>query len=179
MARSARKTPAKDRPTTNQKLAIHDNSSLPKLKKDTSQTVTLQEALAESGESMEDLKAPEPGDSPLVKELSTSNLAVTIRQHRHKYVTTIGRNDKKTQSCNDYVAKTLLRIPFEELMRFVYLRVADGKYDALNAGHQRMCAGNLVRAWWKKGDEDTLSWLAAHQPDDVEETEEAEESGEE
>jgi len=150
------------------KTVMEDNFVAPKRRRNSEERVTLQEALADSGETIEELKAPDPADAPIQKEEGQSNLAQTIKQHRHKYVTMIGRNDKKTQNKGDYVAKALLLIPFEELMRFVYLRVPAGKYDKLNPGHQRMCAGNLVRAWWKKGDEPTLAWLAASLPADAE-----------
>ena len=158
-----KKTPAKDRPTTNQKLAIHDNSTLPKIRKGSEERVTFQQALDEADQTVEELKAPEPNERP-TREAGMSNLACTIREHRGNYTTVLHPvNGKKTQNNGDPVAAALLLIPFTELMRFVYTRVTAGKYDHLNIGHQRMCAGNLVRGWYRKGDEQVLLWLETAQ----------------
>lgn len=141
--------------------AIDDNSfSAPKAKPRQS-AVSLAEALAESGESIEDLKdhsVPAEADRP-TRPAGTSNLANTIRSRRKQYQIALGANGKKTQTCGDSVALALLHIPLPALKAFVQSREPGKNYDQLNSGHQRMCYGNKVRAWAKQDDQTTLLWL--------------------
>lgn len=151
--------------TSRTKTVIEDNFRGPKA--EPKQTVTLAEALAESGETMDDLQAPAEEDRPERPE-GTSNLATTIRNHRARYVTALHPNGKKTQNNGDEVAKLLLPIPLEKLRAFSATRFDGRAYLHLNPGHARMCIGNLIRAAVKRGDEDVLLWLQANQPSDEE-----------
>jgi hypothetical protein len=171
MARSARKP----RSSAGPKSVVEDNFVAPKLKPPVEAPVTFEEALAESGETVEELTAIPPEAERPVRPVGTSNLASTIRNFRNNYVTAL-RGEKKTQHNGDYVAAVLNAVPFEELLRFHDSR--DGRdYSHLNLGHQRMCIGNLIRAAWKKGDEQVLTWLAANAPATL--TEAGEDEGEE
>lgn len=116
---------------------------------------------------------PPPAEERPVKPVGTSNLATTIRSHRHRYVPALAPSGKKTANNGDRVAKILLVTPLTELSAFVLHRFGK-RYDHLNTGHERMCCGNLVRAWAAKGDTETLAWLAAHEPQEAEAKEEAE-----
>jgi len=121
---------------------------------------TFQQALAESGETIEELQAP-ADEAPAKKErkVGTSNLATTISRFRHTYQPAIGLGGKATANNGDFVAKALLLVPLVELRAFVL--VAFGKdYSERNPGHERMCAGNVVRAAAKKGDTRVLTQLA-------------------
>lgn len=121
------------------------------------QEVTLEQLMAESGETMEDLKDSAAHDAPTAAGSGVSNLANTIRSHRANYKPAAKADGKKTQNNGDYVARVLLNMPLADILAFV------GKdYSHLNPGHQRMCAGNHIRAWYKKNDARTLEWLAAN-----------------
>lgn len=137
--------------------------------------VTFAEALAESGETIEDLVTPaEPtADERPVRPAGNSNLACTIRQHRHRYSVALHPNGKKTQNNGDAVATLLLAIPLAALKDFGGMRFDGRRYDHLNDGHARMCLGNLIRAAWNKGESDVMSWVMAQQPKDEAEGDEA------
>ena len=156
------------RKTTKTKLgntrAIDDSFVAPKKsKKAPEEVVTLAQALAESGETMEQLKAESKAKPAAERTVGTSNLACTIRNHRKQYAVALGLNGKKTQTCGDAVATALLSIPLAELAAFVAGREAGLSYSHLNPGHQRMCLGNKVRGWAKNGDVETMEWLSKAQ----------------
>lgn len=109
------------------------------------------------------------------RPVGTSNLATTIRSHRHRYVPALAPSGKKTANNGDSVARILLATPLSDLAAFVMARFGK-RYDHLNTGHERMCCGNLVRAEFKKGDEQTLAWLAARDPLNATPADEAEEA---
>lgn len=146
---------------------------------------TLEEALAESGETLEEL-VPPPAEAPeaKVRTIGISNLALTIKNHRHRYTTVLHPNGKKTQNNGDPVAKALLNVPLAELKDIGSMWFPDakggGRYDHLNDGHARMCIGNLIRAGWKKGDAGIVMWVASRAPEGEDTGEEVEdESGDE
>lgn len=117
---------------------------------------------------------PEPDARP-VKPVGTSNLACTIRQHRKRYSVALAPSGKKTANNGDDVARILLATPLSALSAFVMARFGK-RYDHLNTGHERMCCGNLVRAFAKKGDTEVLDWLAANDPRNATPADEAEEA---
>jgi hypothetical protein len=125
--------------------------------------VTMAELLAESGETMEELK-DENADAAPVKSTGVSNLANTIRSHRANYRPAVKADGKKTQNNGDAVALALLNMPLGQLAAFVASKLPGKSYDHLNPGHQRMCYGNHVRGWFKKCDEATLQFIAANMP---------------
>lgn len=134
----------------------------PKRKPKTEKHVTLAEALAESGETIEDLKAPEapPADERPTREAGMSNLATTIRSHRNNYTVALHPNGKKTQNNGDATAQLLLFVPFDELKAFAHGTFGKA-YDQLNPGHARMCIGNLIRGALRKGDANVVAWAEA------------------
>ena len=166
----ARTTKAKAARNPQPKRAIDDSFVAPKARK--TKTVTLAEALAESGETMDDLRTP-ADDAPARKEreVGTSNLAQTIRSHRRNYTTVLHPNGKKTQNNGDPIAQDLLNVPLEEMRRFNASQGRRPYHDCpalremgkagLNPGHERMCIGNWVRAEIKKGNEVVTEWLMA------------------
>lgn len=162
-ARTAKKTPLGNT------RAIDDNFVAPKAsRKPKPEVVTFEQALAEAGQTIEDL-TPAPEDRPTrpAREAGSSNLATTIRNHRNQYHVALAPNGKKTQNCGDGVAKALLNVSLAKMAEFVAGKVPGVNYDHLNPGHQRMCYGNRIRGWAKAGDQDTLLWLAAAQPSDT------------
>lgn len=167
MARSKTTTNPKAKKATNPqpKRAIDDNYVAPKRKPKAEKTVTLAEALAEAGQTMDELKPsaieamPKPERAP-----GTSNLATTIRSHRSHYAVALHPNGKKTQNNGDAVARMLLAVPFEALVAFSATRFGKA-YNHLNPGHARMCIGNLIRGALKKEEGPAvLEWLEAQQP---------------
>lgn len=155
-ARKPKKTPGGLTPV------LDDNSFVaPKLKPKTEKVVTLAEALAEAGQTMDDL-IPPPEERP-TRPAGSSNLATTIRNHRNQYAVALAPNGKKTQNCGDAVASALLRIPLAAMAEYVAAKLPGARYDHLNPGHQRMCLGNRIRAWAKQGDQNTLIWLETAQ----------------
>lgn len=141
--------------------AVDDNFVAPKRKPKAEKVVTLAEALAESGESMDDLRTPPEAERP-TRPVGTSNLANTIRSHRGNYAVML-RGDKKTQNNGDAIAIILLEIPLEKLKAFSATRFEGKTYDHLNPGHARMCIGNLIRGALNK-DEAILPELYALMP---------------
>jgi len=126
-----------------------------------------------------DESTPPESEQP-TKPAGTSNLAQTIRKHRHRYAPALHPvSGKKTANNGDPVARILLGCPLNELARFTRTHFGTKErpaiYSHLNTGHERMCCGNLVRAAWKKGDEVVEAWLAERDAiqNPVEETEEA------
>lgn len=155
-ARKPKKTPGGLTPV------LDDNSFVaPKLKPKTEKVVTLAEALAEAGQTMDDL-IPPPEERP-ARTTGSSNLAITIRNHRNQYAVALAPNGKKTQNCGDAVAAALLRIPLAAMAEYVASKLPGARYDHLNPGHQRMCLGNRIRAWAKQNDQNTLIWLETAQ----------------
>ena len=144
------------------KRTIDDNFVAPKIKAPKVKPVTLAEALAESGETMDDLRAPPEGERP-VRPVGSSNLATTIRGRRKSYAVALHPNGKKTQNNGDQIAQLLLLIPLEALRELAGTRFEGKTYEHLNPGHARMCIGNLIRAASKK-DEAILHWLYTNQP---------------
>lgn len=146
--------------------AVDDNSFVPpkKSKKaDEPKPVTLAEALAESGQTMDELRAPEAAPAA-ERTIGTSNLANTIRGRRQNYVVALHPNGKKTQNAGDAVAQLLLNVTLDDLKAFSAARFEGKTYDHLNAGHARMCIGNLIRGALSNGDESVLQWMLAKQP---------------
>lgn len=167
---------------SNQRLAIEDSSAgLPKARKQKAD-VTLAEAIAqqadEEGKTEEEVKAElhalPPADERPVKPAGTSNLALTIRNHRHRYLVMLHPNGKKTQNNGDPVAIALLNVPLAELKDLGSMRFDGRRYDHLNDGHARMCIGNLIRAEYKKGTPDMVEWVQARLPKEMPEGEEEE-----
>ena len=157
-ARKPKKTPGGLTPV------LDDNSFVaPKLKPKTEKVVTLAEALAEAGQTMEDL-IPPPEERP-TRTTGSSNLSITIRNHRNQYAVALAPNGKKTQNCGDAVAAALLNVTLGQMKAFVQTKLPGLEYDRLNPGHQRMCYGNRIRAWAKANDNDTLLWLETAQID--------------
>lgn len=155
-ARKPKKTPGGLTPV------LDDNSFVaPKLKPKTEKVVTLAEALAEAGQTMDDL-IPPPEERP-TRPAGSSSLATTIRNHRNQYAVALAPNGKKTQNCGDAVAAALLRIPLAAMAEYVAAKLPGVRYDHLNPGHQRMCLGNRIRAWAKQNDQNTLVWLETAQ----------------
>ena len=89
----------------------------------------------------------------------TSNLARTIGPRRHTYAKVEVEGKRPTQHNGDDVAKALLLVPFDDLVRFSVMRFDGKSYDHLNKGHARMCIGNKIRAEAKKGDAQVLEFL--------------------
>lgn len=141
--------------------AIDDNSFAAPKRKPREKAVSLAEALAESGETMEELKAPAADEAP-VRPAGTSNLANTIRARRKSYTVMLAPNGKKTQNTGDEVATLLLHVKLDVLKQYCAGRFGKS-YDTLNPGHQRMCFGNLIRAA-AKTDPAVMEWLVAQQP---------------
>lgn len=158
----ARKNPSKAAPKAAKnpqpKRAIDDNFVAPKARKQ--KHVTLAEALAESGETLEELAAPvePPKAERPTREAGMSNLATTIRSHRANYTVALHPNGKKTQNNGDPVAQALLFVSFDELKAFAHGTFGKS-YDQLNPGHARMCIGNLIRGAARKGDAKVVEWL--------------------
>lgn len=167
MARSKTTTNPKAKKATNPqpKRAIDDNFVAPKRKPKAEPTITLAEALAESGQTMDELKAPAVEAMPKPeRQPGTSNLATTIRNRRQSYEVALHLNGKKTQNNGDTVARMLLAVPFETLVAFSATRF--GKtYEHLNPGHARMCIGNMIRGALKTEEGPAVTeWLEAQQP---------------
>lgn len=158
MAKNVRKTASNPTP----KRAIDDNYVAPKRKQ--VKHTTLQEALAESGETIEELTQtiPAEADRP-VRPAGTSNLANTIRSHRGNYNPMLHPNGKKTQNNGDEIAVLLLSIPMNVLKAYAAMKFDGKSYDHLNPGHARMCIGNLIRAAARK-DPSVLEALRDAQP---------------
>lgn len=165
-------------PTTplGNKRAIDDvGVPLPKRKpRDKSQDVTLAEALAEAGQTIEELTAPKAEDRP-VRPAGNSNLATTIRNYRKQYAVALTPAGKKTQNNGDAVAQALLHIPLDAMKAFVLGRFPGRTYDHLNPGQQRMCCGNVIRGLVKAGDQTAMLWLETAQVKTEEAGEKAEE----
>jgi len=146
--------------------AVDDTFHAPRAsRKPKQEHVTLAEALEESGETLEELTTAEPAeaDKP-TREPGNSNLACTIRKHRHRYVPALHPvSGKKTANNGDRVAAILLNVPLEQLRHFVHGQFGKN-YERLNKGHERMCCGNLIRAAAGKGDANTLAQLAIWAP---------------
>lgn len=165
MARSKNPKPAAKKATNPQpKRAIDDNYVAPKRKPKAEPTITLAEALAEAGQTIDELKpsAVEAMPKP-ERPVGTSNLASTIRSHRKSYAVALHPNGKKTQNNGDAIAQALLRVPFADLTAFAATRL--GKtYEQLNPGHQRMCIGNLIRGALKRPEDagDVAEFLAKY-----------------
>lgn len=141
------------------KRAIDDTFVAPKAKpRDKTKDVTLAEALAEAGQTIEDLVVPNQEAAP-TRPVGTSNLANTIRAHRSQYKVVQAPTGKKTQNNGDAVAQALLNVTLEQMKAFVGAKQPGLNYDQLNPGHQRMCYGNKIRAWYKQGDQTTLLWM--------------------
>ena len=152
--------------------AIDDNSFVAPKRKPKAETVTLAEALAEAGQTMDELidhSEPSAEDSP-ARPAGTSNLANTIRGRRKQYVVMLHPNGKKTQNAGDTIAQLLLAIPLADLKAFSAARFEGKTYDHLNPGHARMCIGNLIRGAAKE-DTGIMEWLLAKQPAPAEEGE--------
>lgn len=150
----ARKTNTKTKPAV--KTAAEDTFVAPRKRK--VKHVTLAEALEESGETIEDLAAPAEDAKP-VRPAGTSNLANTIRAHRHNYTVALHPNGKKTQNNGDVVAQALLLVSLEDLKALSGMWFEGKRYDHLNPGHARMCIGNLMRGLYNKGDARMVEWL--------------------
>lgn len=161
--KAASKTKAKNPQPTR---AIDDNFTAPKRKpKAKEEVVSFADALAEAGQTVEELATP-AADAPKQKaqrEAGMSNLANTIRSHRHTYQTVLHPNGKKTQNNGDAVAAALLTVSLADLKAFSAGRYGKS-YDHLNDGHARMCIGNLIRGEYRKGDATIVEWVAAHTP---------------
>lgn len=162
--------------------AIDDTFHAPKARKtkpDTTFAEALAEQAAEEGkeveEVLEELVTTEPTEAEKpTRPAGNSNLACTIRQHRHRYSPMLHPNGKKTQNNGDVVAVALLHVPLKALKDYSGMRFDGRRYDHLNDGHARMCIGNLIRAAWNKGESDVMSWVIAQQPKVEEEAESAE-----
>jgi len=116
-----------------------------------------------------DTTVPPESEKP-VKQVGMSNLAQTIRAHRHRYSPALHPvSGKKTANNGDWVAAILLNVPLKELELFVYGHFGkEYRTRGLNEGHIRMCCGNLVRGGWKKDDEQVHEWLNARAPKEEE-----------
>lgn len=170
MARKTSTKPAtKAAKNPTQKRAIDDNYVAPK-KKPEPKPITLAEALAEAGQTMDELKpsAVEAAPKP-ERPVGTSNLASTIRSHRSRYTVALHPNGKKTQNNGDYVAQALLSVPFDELVALSATRFGKS-FAHLNPGHARMCIGNLIRGAYRKAeDADLMKWVNDRLPKEGEE----------
>lgn len=164
------------RKTRTQTRAVDDTFHAPKARK-AEPTTTFAEALAaqaaedgvEVEEVLEELTTTEPAEAEKpTRPAGNSNLACTIRQHRHRYSPMLHPNGKKTQNNGDWVAVALLHIPLAVLKDFGGMRFDGRRYDHLNDGHARMCLGNLIRAACNKGEADVVEWVVAQQPKEVE-----------
>lgn len=93
-----------------------------------------------------------------VRQVGMSNLAQTIRQHRHRYDPVIHPNGKKTFNNGDHIAAVLLHVPLPMLEAFVHGHFGKS-YERLNNGHRRMCCGNLIRAAFGKSDTKVVEWV--------------------
>jgi hypothetical protein len=130
---------------------------------------TMEEALADSGQTMEDLKVEDaPAKQP--RPVGTSNLASTMASRRSGYAVALAPNGKKTQNAGDEVAKLLLLVPFPALVTFGVAFLGGQAYEHLNPGHARMCIGNKVRAAYRKGDAHVIEWLNSFVTNPEEET---------
>lgn len=170
------------RKTRTNTRAVDDTFHAPKARK-AEPTTTFAEALAEQAaeegkeveEVLEELVTTEPTEAERpVRPAGNSNLACTIRQHRHRYNPMLHPNGKKTQNNGDVVAVALLYVPLAALKDYSGMRFDGRRYDHLNDGHARMCIGNLIRAAWNKGETDVMSWVMSQQPKDEPEAESAE-----
>ena len=147
------------------KRAIDDNYVAPKRKPKAEKTITLAEALAEAGQTIEEVATP-AADAPAPKaerQIGMSNLANTIRSHRSNYTVALHPNGKKTQNNGDAVAQALLRVSLDDLKALSASRYGKS-YDHLNPGHARMCIGNLIRGEYRKGDAVMIEWVNALMP---------------
>lgn len=134
---------------------------------------TMEEALADSGQTMEDLKVEDGPAAKQPRPVGTSNLASTMAGRRSGYAVALAPNGKKTQNAGDEVAKLLLLVPFPQLVTFGVAFLGGQAYEHLNPGHARMCIGNKVRAAYRKGDAHVIEWLNSFVPAVAEEEEAA------
>ena len=166
-ARTASKTASKAPRNSNKnptpKRAIDDNFVAPKRKsKPEVEIKTFAEVLAEAGQTVEDIKAESEAlqaeETPAVEEGldDKSNLALTVRKYRDKYQKAVAPSGRKTQNNGDAVARALLRLSLEQVKAFCQAKMSGLQYDNLNPGHQRMCYGNRIRAWYKNGEQDVV-----------------------
>lgn len=157
--KTATNTRARNAKNPQPRRAVDDTFVAPKAKpRDKTKDVTLAEALAEAGQTIEDLVVPNQEAAP-TRPVGTSNLANTIRAHRSQYKVVQAPTGKKTQNNGDAVAQALLNVTLEQMKAFVGTKQPGLNYDQLNLGHQRMCYGNKIRAWYKQGDQTTLLWM--------------------
>jgi hypothetical protein len=127
------------------------------------ETVTLEQALEASGQTMEDLMIEDaPAKQP--RAGGSSNLALTMAGRRNGYSVALAPNGKKTQNAGDEVAKLLLLVPFPQLVAFGVAALGGQAYEHLNPGHARMCIGNKVRAAYRKGEVHVVEWLNSFVP---------------
>lgn len=164
MARKTQNAP-KSAKNPQPKRAIDDTFVAPKSRKkkaDKTFAEVLAEQAAEEGktpeEVVEELTAPTEEAKP-TRPAGTSNLANTIRAHRHNYTVALHPNGKKTQNNGDIVAQALLLVPLDELKALSGMWFEGRRYDHLNPGHARMCIGNLMRGLYNKGDARMVEWL--------------------
>ena len=169
-ARTASKTANKTAPKARNsnknptpKRAIDDNYVAPKRKpKPEAEIKTFAEVLAEAGQTIEDIKAESEAlqaeEAPAEDEIhgDKSNLALTVRKYRDKYQKAVAPSGRKTQNNGDAVARALLRLSLEQVKAFCQAKMTGLEYDRLNPGHQRMCYGNRIRAWYKAGEQDVV-----------------------
>jgi hypothetical protein len=115
-----------------------------------------------------DTSTPAEADKP-TKPVGTSNLATTIRAHRHNYQPALHPiSGKKTANNGDFVAGVLLLTPLAALELFCHGHFGkEYRTRGLNEGHIRMCCGNLVRAAFLKGDPKVVEWVQARAPKPV------------
>jgi hypothetical protein len=121
-----------------------------------------------------DLHTDEPtAEEAPTKPIGMSNLATTIRAHRHNYQPALHPiSGKKTANNGDFVAAVLLITPLADLERFCYEHFGrEYRTRGLNEGHIRMCCGNLVRAAFKKDDPKVCEWVQRRAPRPVAEEE--------
>lgn len=84
-----------------------------------------------------------------------SNLARTMEGYYDRYGE--GRN------CGDMIAHILTFRTLEETEQFVY-DMTGKAWPALNPGHRRMNAGNVIRGLVNRYDRETLDWLLSTPP---------------
>lgn len=85
-------------------------------------------------------------------------MAATLSNYRHNYEPHLTPAGKKSLSNGDAIAKALAAATPEEVIRMAedLLQLSAGsllvKYQNLNAGQQRMNAGNRIRSAFKRGE---------------------------
>ena len=100
-------------------------------------------------------EAPADDEAPEADEISngSKNLSSQIRKYRDGYESSISAGGSISKNCGDEIASILSGKSLEQVWDYAMQNIPDvdwsakqAKYYKLNAGHQRMILGNMIRA---------------------------------